>query len=82
MNPRDHTIEHLNRILTVADPMTFQRVLFDIALSPQPLESITEQVGIRRETIWRYKTGTHRAPFKILVKVMGVIGAKFIVVSE
>jgi DNA-binding phage protein len=79
MNPRDHTIEHLNRILTV---MTFQNVLFDIALSHRPLESIAEQVGIRRETIWRYKTGTHRAPFKILLRIMGVIGAKFIVVSE
>jgi biotin operon repressor len=33
--------------------MTFQKVLFDIALSHQPLESIAEQVGIRREAIWR-----------------------------
>jgi DNA-binding phage protein len=81
-NPRDHTIAHLNRILKLDGPVTFQKVLFDIALSHQSLASVAEQVGVRRETVWRYKTGACRAPFETLVKLIGVIGAKFVIVHE
>jgi DNA-binding phage protein len=41
--------------------------------------SIAEQVGVRRETLWRYKTGAVRAPFKTLVKIMAAVGVKLVV---
>ena len=60
------------------DPMAFQKVLLDIAYS-QGHVSIAEQVGVRRETLWRYKTGAVRAPFKTLVKIMAAVGVKLVV---
>src|ERR1700680_314305 len=59
------------------DPMAFQKVLLDIAYS-QGHVSIAEQVGVRRETLWRYKTGAVRAPFKTLVKIMAAVGVKLV----
>jgi probable addiction module antidote protein len=74
-------VAHLSRVLERDDPMTFQKVLLDIAYSHGPA-SIAEKVGVRRETLWRYKTGIVRAPFETLVKIMAAIGAKLVVVHR
>jgi probable addiction module antidote protein len=63
------------------DPMAFQKELLEIAYSHGHV-SIAEQVGVRRETLWRYKTGTARAPFETLIKIMAAVGAKLVVVRR
>ena len=73
---------HLSAILQRDDPLTFQKVLLDIACSHHELSSLVEQVGVRRETLWRYKTGAARAPFETLVKIMAVVGVKLVVVPS
>ena len=44
--------------------------------------STAEQVGVRRETLRRYKAGTVLAPFETLVKIMAAVGAKLVVVRR
>ncbi len=61
--------------------MAFQKELLEIAYSHGHV-SIAEQVGVRRETLWRYKAGTVRAPFETLVKIMAAVGAKLVVVRR
>ena len=63
------------------DTMAFQKELLEIAYS-QGHVSIAEQVGVRRETLWRYKTGTARAPLETLIKIMAAVGAKLVVVRR
>jgi probable addiction module antidote protein len=73
-------VAHLSRVLERDDPMTFQKVLLDIAFN-HGLASVAEQAEVRRETLWRYKTGTVRAPFDTLVKIMAAVGIKLVVVA-
>jgi DNA-binding phage protein len=75
-------LDHLNRVLNRDDPMTFQKVLLDIAHSHHGLALVAKQVGVSRETIWRYRTGYSPAPFEILVKIIAMIGAKLVIVAD
>ena len=64
------------------DVATFQQALLDIACNdPYVQVDVAEQTGIRRETLWRYKTGT-RASLATLLKIMAVVGAKLAVVPN
>jgi DNA-binding phage protein len=78
---KDH-IEHLNRVLELDGAMTFQKVLLDKALSHHALAFVAKHAGVRRETIWRYRSGEVRAPFETLVKIVGVIGARLVVIAD
>jgi DNA-binding phage protein len=81
-NVAKDNIEHLNRVLKLDGAMTFQKVLLDNALSHHALAFVAKQAGVRRETIWRYRSGEVRAPFETLVKIVGVIGAKLVIVTD
>jgi DNA-binding phage protein len=81
-NARNNIIEHLNRVLALDDVMTFQKLLLSYARSRDELTRIAEQVGVRRETIWRYETGVVTAPFEVLVKIIAVIGAKLVIIPD
>jgi DNA-binding phage protein len=81
-NARKNTIEHLNRVLALDDAMTFQKLLLNYARSRDELTRIAEQVGVRRETIWRYETGAAAAPFEVLIKIIAVIGAKLTIIPD
>jgi DNA-binding phage protein len=81
-NPPNNMIEHLNEVLSLDDPITFQRVLLDYARGRHELASIAEQAGVRRETIWRYETGATAAPFETVIKIIVAIGAKLIIVPD
>jgi DNA-binding phage protein len=81
-NARNGVIEHLNRVLALDDAMTFQKLLLSYARSRDELTRIAEQVGVRRETIWRYETGAATAPFEVLVKIIAVIGAKLVIIPD
>jgi DNA-binding phage protein len=63
------------------DDGPFQKELLEIAYSHGHV-SIAEQIGARRETLWRYKTGTARAPLETLIKIMAAVGAKLVVVRR
>ena len=76
------TIERLNSVLKLDDPMTFQKVLLDCALSHHAVTSLAKQIGVRRETIWRYRTGDAQAPFGTIVKIIAVMGAKLVIVRD
>ena len=76
-----NSVEQLNRSLQLGDSIAFQKVLLDIAQSHHSLESIAEQVGVRRETIWRHRSST-RAPFETLVRIMALIGTKLVIVAD
>ena len=75
------TVQHLNRVLKLDGPMSFQRVVLDNALSRHSLAFVAKRAGVRRETIWRYKTGV-RAPFETLVKIVGTLGASLVVAED
>ena len=75
-------VEHLNRVLALDDPMTFQKVLLGYARSRHDLTLLAEQVGVRRETIWRYETGAATAPLQVLVKIIAAIGAKLVIMAD
>jgi DNA-binding phage protein len=81
-NAPNNILDHLNRVLNRDDPMTFQKVLLDIAHNHHGLALVAKQVGVRRETIWRYRTGDSPAPFEILVKIIAMIGAKLVIVAD
>jgi len=81
-NAQNNMIEHLNKVLSLDDPMTFQKVLLDYARGRHELTLVAERAGVRRETIWRYETGQTAAPLEILVKIIGAVGAKLIIVSD
>src|ERR1700737_267720 len=78
-NGPNNVIERLNMIMKLEGPMTFQKVLLNIAHSQHGLAFIAEQAGVRRETIWRYKTGAARAPFETLVKIIALIGGELVI---
>ncbi len=63
------------------EAMAFQKELLEIVYSKGHV-SIAEQVGVRRETLWRYKTGAARTPLETLVKIMAALGVKLAVVRR
>ena len=75
-------LDHLNRVMKLDDPMTFQKVLLDIAHGQHGPMVIAKQAGVRRETIWKYKNGIAPMPFETLVKIIAMIGAKLVIVSK
>jgi len=79
--PSPNIAEQLNRLLQLGDAIAFQKLLLDIAQSHHSLGSVAEQVGVRRETIWRYRSGT-RAPLETLVRIIALIGTKLVVVDD
>jgi DNA-binding phage protein len=81
-NARNNMVEHLNRVLALNDPVTFQKVLLGYARGRHELALVAEQAGVRRETIWRYETGAATAPLEVLVKIIGAIGAKLVIVAD
>jgi DNA-binding phage protein len=62
--------------------MTFQMMLMDIACSRHEMALVAKQAEVRRETLWRYRTGAARAPFETLVKILAVIGAELVIVAD
>jgi DNA-binding phage protein len=78
----DKVVEHLNRVLSSNDALTFQKVLLDFVHGHYDLAQVAKQAGVRRETIWRYRTGAAQAPFETLVKIIALIGAKFVIVAD
>jgi DNA-binding phage protein len=81
-NAQNNMVEHLNRVLVVNDPMTFQKVLLGYARGRHELALVAEQAGVRRETIWRYETGAAKAPLEVLVKIIAAIGAKLVIIPD
>jgi DNA-binding phage protein len=81
-NAQDNMVEHLNRVLALDGPMTFQKVLLNYACSRHELTRVAEQAGARRESIWRYRTGETAAPLETLVKIIAVVGAKLVIISD
>ena len=81
-NTRNNMVEHLNRVLALNDPITFQKVLLGYARGRHELALVAEQAGVRRETIWRYETGAATAPLEVLVKIIAGIGAKFVIMVD
>jgi DNA-binding phage protein len=75
-------VEYLNRILCSADPITFQKVLLNIVHGYFEEGEVAERVGVRRETIWRYRTGITKAPFGVIMQLIGLLGAKVVIVAE
>jgi DNA-binding phage protein len=80
--PSANIVENLNRLLQLDDPMSFQKLLMDIALSTHGLESIAEHAGVRRQTVWRYRSGANQARFETLVKIIALIGGKLVIVAD
>jgi DNA-binding phage protein len=78
----NEVVDQLNRVLKLDGALIFQKVLLDNVLSRHPLALVARRVGVRRETIWRYKTGQVRAPFDVLVKIAGVIDARIVLVTD
>jgi DNA-binding phage protein len=74
--------KRLNKVLRSDDPMTFQKVLLDLVLGHHGVAEVSRQAGVRRETIWRYRTGAAQAPFETLVKIIALIGAKLVIVAD
>jgi hypothetical protein len=62
--------------------MSFQKLLLGIAYDYYGAASIAQCAGVRRETLWRYKTGAAKAPLEALDKIMGLLGAKLAVVPN
>jgi DNA-binding phage protein len=75
-------IAHLNRVLSLQDPMTFQKTLLEFAHGHFELKQIANLTGARRETVWRYRTGAARAPFGTIVKIVALLGAKVVIVAN
>jgi len=75
-------VEHLNRVLALDDPMSFQKTLLSYARGRHELALVAEQAGVRRETIWRYETGATAAPLEVLVKIIAAIGAKLVIIPD
>jgi DNA-binding phage protein len=81
-NGPNNMVEHLNRVLALDEPMTFQKVLLGYARGHHDLMLLAEQVGVRRETIWRYETGAATAPLETLVKIIAAVGAKLVIIPD
>ena len=81
-NAQNNMVEHLNRVLALNDPMTFQKVLLGYARGRHELARVAEQAGVRREMIWRYETGATTAPLEVLVKIIAAIGAKLVIMAD
>jgi DNA-binding phage protein len=75
-------IAHLNRVLSLHDPMTFQKTLLEFAHGHLELKQIANLTGARRETVWRYRTGAARAPFGTIVRIVALLGAKVIIAAK
>jgi DNA-binding phage protein len=75
-------VEYLNKILCSADPITVQKVLLNTVHGYFEAGEVAERIGVRRETIWRYRTGIAKAPFGVIVKLIGLLGAKVVIVAE
>jgi DNA-binding phage protein len=73
---------HLNRVLSLHDPMTFQKTLLEFVHGELGLKQIANRTGVRRETVWRYRTGAVRAPFGTIVKIVALLGAKVVIVAK
>jgi DNA-binding phage protein len=78
----NNVVEHLNRVLSSDDPITFQKVLLDIVHGRYGAEQVAKQAGVRRETIWRYRSGESEAPFGTLAKIIPLVAAKFVIVAD
>jgi DNA-binding phage protein len=70
----NNVVEHLNKVLRSDDPTIFQKILLDFIHGQHAAAYIAEQVGVRRETIWRYRNGV-AAPFGTVAKMVPLIGA-------
>ena len=81
-NAPNNMVEHLNRVLALDDPITFQKVLLGYARSRHEQGLVAEKAGVRRETIWKYETGAATAPLEVLVKIIAAIGAKLVIIAD
>ena len=75
-------VVHLNRILSLHDPMTFQKMLLDCVHSFHDTAQVAKQARVRRETIWRYRTGAAQAPFGTIVKIVALLGARLVILVD
>jgi DNA-binding phage protein len=81
-NTSNDVVAHLDKVLNLENPMTFQMMVLEIACSRYEMAFVAKQAGVRRETLWRYRTGAVRAPFEALIKILAVIGAKVLIVAD
>jgi DNA-binding phage protein len=75
-------VAHLNKVLKLDGPMTFQIMLLQIACSHHEMALVAKQAEVRRETLWRYRTGAARAPFETLIKILALIDSKLVIVAD
>jgi DNA-binding phage protein len=76
-----NVVGHLNDVLRLDDPMTFQKVLLDLVLGQHELAEVSKRAGVRRETIWRYRAGTAHAPFGTLIKIIALLEARLVIIA-
>jgi DNA-binding phage protein len=81
-NTSNDIVAHLNKVLNLENPMTFQMMVLEIACSRHEIAFVAKQAGVRPETLWRYRTGAARTPFETLIKILAMIGAKLLIVAD
>jgi DNA-binding phage protein len=81
-NTSNDIVAHLNKVLNLENPMTFQMMVLEIACSRHEIAFVAKQAGVRPETLWRYRTGAARTLFETLIKILAMIGAKLLIVAD